>query len=242
MCIRNAVFPWKRKSLTIKGLNYSERANFPSNLISEASFGLWDEFCFDNAKANIAKNVKEKLVDLIGCSINMGPVAVPVRRPIIERFFRTLEQNGFHRLPSTTGSNPKGPKRKNSEENPIKYRITAQHLEELTDVLIAEYNASPHEGNSNLSPLEVFEQRVARGMTILQLPEEKRNEITFFSLTVTRRVNGSEKNGRRPFINYEEVRYTNDILNRSPHLINKTLKLLVKTDDLRILTLELEKL
>jgi putative transposase len=180
MCIRNAVFSWKRKSLTIKGLNYSERANFPSNLISEASFGLWDEFCYDNAKANIAKNVKEKLVDLIGCSINMGPVAVPVRRPIIERFFRTLEQNGFHRLPSTTGSNPKDPKRKNSEENAIKYRITAQHLEELTDVLIAEYNASPHEGNSNLSPLEVFEQRVARGMTILQLPEEKRNEITFF--------------------------------------------------------------
>ncbi|CAI9396706.1 hypothetical protein ACTQ5K_23905 [Niallia sp. Sow4_A1] len=234
MCIRNAIFPWKRKSLTIEGLNYSERANFPSNLIPEASFGLWDEFCYDNAKANIAKNVKEKLVDLIGCSINLGPVAIPVRRPIIERFFRTLEQNGFHRLPSTTGSNPKDPKRNNSEENAIKYRITAQHLEELTDVLIAEYNDSPHEGNSNLSPLEVFEQRVARGMTILQLPEEKRNEIAFFSLTVTRRVNGSEKNGRRPFVNYEGVRYTNDVLNRSPHLVNKTLKLLVNTDDLRI--------
>jgi putative transposase len=235
MCIRNAVFPWKKKSLTINGLNYSEKANFPSSLISEACFGLWDEFCYDNAKANVAKNVKEKLVELIGCSINMGPVAVPVRRPIIERFFRTLEQNGFHRLPSTTGSNPLDPKRKNSEENAIKYRITAEHIEELTDVLIAEYNATPHEGNNNLSPLEVFEQRVARGMTILQLPEEKRNEIAFFSLKVTRRVNGSEKEGRRPFIYYEGVRYTNEVLNRSPHLINKTLDLLINTDDLRVI-------
>ncbi|XQY93688.1 hypothetical protein ACNRWW_09925 [Metabacillus sp. HB246100] len=240
MCIRNAIFPWKKKSLTINGLDYSEKANFPSNLITEASFGLWDEFCYDNAKANIAKNVKEKLVDLIGCSINMGPVGVPVRRPIIERFFRTLEQNGFHRLPSTTGSNPQDPKRKNSEENAIKFRITAAHLEELTDVIIAEYNGSPHEGNNNLSPLEAFEQRVARGMTILQLPEEKRNEIAFFSLKVTRRVNGSEKEGRRPFIYYEGVRYTNEVLNRSPHLINKTLELLINTDDLRVVQAFLE--
>ncbi|MEK3934442.1 hypothetical protein MKY41_03910 [Sporosarcina sp. FSL W7-1349] len=235
MCIRNAIFPWEKKSLTIEGLNYSESANFPSNLIPEACFGLWDEFCYDNAKANLAKIVKEKLVDLIGCSINMGPVAVPVQRPIIERFFRTLEQNGFHRLPSTTGSHPQDPKRKNAEENAIKYRITAEHLEELTDVLIAEYNASPHEGNNNLSPLEVFEQRVVRGMTILQLSEEKRNETVFFSLKVTRRVNGSEKEGRRPYVFYEGVRYTNEVLSRSPQLINKTLELIINTDDLRVI-------
>jgi len=235
MCIRNAIIPWKKKSLTIEGLNYSEKANYPSRLIPEASFGLWDEFCYDNAKANIAKNVKNKLIDLVGCSVNMGPVAVPVRRPIIERFFRTLEQNGYHRLPSTTGSNPQDPKRKNSEENAVKYRITSEHLEELTDVLIAEYNGSPHEGNNNLSPLEVFQQRVDRGMTILQLPEEKRNEVAFFSLKVTRMVNGNEKSGRRPFVYYEGVRYTNEVLNRSPHLINKTLELLINTDDIRVI-------
>lgn len=235
MCIRNAIIPWKQKSLTINGLIYSESANFPSNLIPEARFGIWDEFCYDNAKANVAKIVKSKLTDLIGCSINMGPVAVPVRRPIIERFFQTLEKNGFHRLPSTTGSNPQDPKRKNPEQNAVKYRITSEHLEELTDVLIAEYNGCPHDGNNNLSPLEVFQQRVSRGMTIEQLPEEKRNEMAFFSLKVTRKVNGSLKNGIRPYIFYEGVRYTNEILNHSPHLINKTLALLVNTDDLRLI-------
>ena len=76
---------------------------------------------------------------------------------------------------------------------------------------------------------------VARGMTILQLPEEKRNEMSFFSLQVTRRVNGSEREGRRPYIFYEGVRYTNEVLNHSSHLINKTLNLLINTDDLRVI-------
>ncbi|MED2035505.1 hypothetical protein P4V74_30550 [Bacillus thuringiensis] len=124
MCIRNAITPWKPKELTIEGLKYSPIA----------SYGIWDAFCYDNAKANLAKIVQNKLIDLISCSINVGPVAVPIRRSIIERFFRSLEQNGFHRLPSTTGSHLKDPKRKKPEENAVKYLISAEHLEELTDV------------------------------------------------------------------------------------------------------------
>ncbi len=235
MCIRNAIIPWKQRKLTINGLKYSSSANFISNAIPEASYGIWDEFCYDNAKANLAKIVQNKLVNLIGCSINTGPVAVPIRRPIIERFFRTLEQNGFHRLPSTTGSHPKDTKRKKPEENAIKYRISAEHLEELTDVLIAEYNGTPHEGNNNLSPLEVFQQRINRGMTITQLSQERRNEMNFFSLKVTRKVKGHNKEGRRPYVYYEGVKYSNEVLLRSPQLINKSLELLINTDDLRVI-------
>lgn len=235
MCIRNAIIPWNPKRLTIEGLKYSPIANFVSNAIPEASYGIWDEFCYDNAKANLAKIVQNKLVDLIGCSINAGPVAAPIRRPIIERFFRSLEQNGFHRLPSTTGSHPKDPKRKKPEESAVKYRISAEHLEELTDVLIAEYNGTPHEGNNNLSPLEVFQQRIDRGMTITQLSKERRNEMNFFSLTVTRKVKGHDKEGRRPFVYYEGVKYSNEVLLRSPQLINKSLELLINTDDLRVI-------
>lgn len=233
LCIRNAIYPWKKRELSITGLKYSEQANFPSNLFPEAEFGIWDEFCYDNAKANIAKNVKEKLTELVNCSINMGPVAVPVKRPIIERFFRTLEQNTFHRLPSTTGSGPTDPKRKNSEQYAIDFKITAEHLEEIADVAIAEYNATPHEGINNLSPLEVFGQRLNRGYSILQLNETNRSNFNFFSIKVERRICGSIECGRRPYIHYEGVRYTNEILNHSPHLINKKLTLLINSDDLR---------
>ncbi|MFZ7646191.1 hypothetical protein ACO1C7_29590 [Bacillus cereus] len=74
-------------------------------------------------------------------------------------FSALWNRDGFHRLPSTTGSHRKDTKRKKPEENAVKYRISAEHLEELTDVLIAEYNGTPHEGNNNLSPLEVFQRK-----------------------------------------------------------------------------------
>ncbi|MFH4242571.1 hypothetical protein WAI99_20825, partial [Acinetobacter baumannii] len=63
MCIRNAIIPWKQRKLTINGLKYSSSANFISNAIPEASYGIWDEFCYDNAKANLAKIVQNKLVN-----------------------------------------------------------------------------------------------------------------------------------------------------------------------------------
>lgn len=44
-----------------------------------------------------------------------------------------------------------------------------------------EYNDTPHEGNNNLSPLEVFQQRIDRGMIITQLSKERRNELFFFN-------------------------------------------------------------
>jgi putative transposase len=74
----------------------------------------------------------------------MGKAANPTRRPIVERLFKTLETNGFHRIASTTGSNNKDPKRDNAEQTAVKYKISALQIEELADVIIADYNAKPH--------------------------------------------------------------------------------------------------
>ena len=73
-----------------------------------------------------------------------------------------LEENGFHRLPNTTGSDPTDTKRNKPEEYAIKYRISEWEIEELTTALIAEYNATPHSGLGYLSPLEAMEQRIQR--------------------------------------------------------------------------------
>lgn len=88
--------------------------------------------------------VKDRLENLIGCFMNLGPVALPMRRGIIERFFKTLEENGFHRLPNTTGSEPKDPRRKDPEQQAIQLNITYEHLKQLIDVLISNYNGTPH--------------------------------------------------------------------------------------------------
>ncbi|MGR5863218.1 hypothetical protein ACT7CY_27485 [Bacillus pacificus] len=59
--------------------------------------------------------------------------------------------------------------------------------------------------------------------------------MNFFSLKVTRKVKGHNKEGRRPYVYYEGVKYSNEVLLRSPQLINKSLELLINTDDLRVI-------
>ena len=99
--------PWRPKTLTIPGIKVFSSGNFRSGLIEEAKWGLWDEFLYDNAKANLSNIVRDRLTQIVGSSVNAGPVGVPERRGIIERFFRTLEESSYHQLPSATGSHPK---------------------------------------------------------------------------------------------------------------------------------------
>jgi hypothetical protein len=67
------------------------------------------------------------------------------------------------------------------------------------------------------------------------MPEEQRSEIAFFSLQTSREVQGNTKDGRRPYIQYENVRYTNEILARSPGLIGTKIDIMVNVDDLRVI-------
>src|SRR3546814_6172646 len=75
-------------------------------------------------------------------------------RPFIERFFGTLEESGFHRLPNTTGTGPGDIRRKDPEIAACKYFIQLEDLENLLDVLIANYNGTVHSSLAGRSPLE----------------------------------------------------------------------------------------
>ncbi len=232
-CIRNAVLPKKLKTLTIPGLKYPENEGYHSLEIPETAWGLWEEFCYDNAKANLSNLVRSRLTRIVECAVNPGPVNMPERRGIIERFFGILEENGYHRIVSTTGSNPDDPRRKNPEKKAVKYKITAEELEELTDVFIANYNHTENAGINYLTPIECMKKRVSKGMIPRLMHEEKRSEVAFLTLQDQRVIVGNIKKGKRPYINYEGVEYRNDILARSAELIGTKLDLLINVDDIR---------
>jgi putative transposase len=101
-------------------------------------------------------------------------------------------------------------------------------------VLIADYNGTEHEGVNFATPLDAMKQRLQR-FTVNQMPEEQRNEVTFLSLKASREIKGDVRIGRRPYIQYENVRYTNDLLAKSPGLIGKKVDLMVNIDDLRVI-------
>ncbi|WP_410768714.1 hypothetical protein [Fontibacillus sp. BL9] len=233
-CFRNAVIPHKKVSITIDGLRYNETGGFPSEIYPDATaWAVWDVICFDNAKSHLANLVQDRLTHLIGCAMNLGPVALPMRRGIIERFFETLEETGFHRLPNTTGSNPDDPRRTKPEKNALKYKMTFEHLKELIDVLISDYNGKPHGGIYHQTPLELLGKRMGVGLLPRLLEEEKRREVLFMQTTLSRTIRGSLKSGKKPYIQFEGVEYRSEKLAHSAHLINKELVIHVNVDDLR---------
>lgn len=236
-CAKNAVTPWRPMNLTIEGLKYPSGGCFPSDTYPDLQWAVWDELKFDNAKSHLAAKTLDKLCTTIGCTPNPGPVADPNRRPFIERWFRTFEENGFSRLPSTTGSHPKDPRRRDPEKAALKYEISLDEIEQLISVMIAEYNNDPHSGIGNRSPLEHL------GMLLLdedlkqrirKLPEIKRHNLQLLHFETTRTVRGNLTEGRRPYVEYEGVRYTSAILARSPELVGKTLRLVVDPEDVRM--------
>ena len=236
-CVKNAITPWQPMTLTIDGLSYPAGGCFPSDTYPDLQWAVWDEFKWDNAKAHLAKKTLDKLCTTIGCAPNPGPVRDPNRRPFIERWFHTFEENGFSRLPSTTGSHPKDPRRQNPEAAALKYEISLEEIEQLVSVMIAEYNNDPHSGIGNRPPLEHL------GMLLLdddvkqrirKLPEIKRHNVPLLHFEITRKVCGNLSRSRRPYIQYENVRYTSAVLARSPELVGKKLRLVVDPEDVRL--------
>ncbi|MBD5797378.1 hypothetical protein BHU24_22170 [Bacillus pseudomycoides] len=230
-CLQNAVTPHLILDSTIPGLKISPDAGFPSQKFSMCKWALWDELLIDNAKANFSGIVAEKLKNIIGCSINQGPVNFPERRGIIERFFGLLAQNGFHRLPSTTGSSPTDVKRDNPEKKAIKYQISENEIEQLTTVLVAEYNATPHGGISHLSPLQSMDQKTKRFL-VRTLGEEEREFLSFYELRVSREIRGKN---RKPYIQYMNAEYRNEVIANFPELVGKELRLIIDINDLRFI-------
>lgn len=233
LCIRSAVMPRKRRTLTIPNLAYQEVGGFPSEIIPETEWAVWEEICFDNAKSHLANMVRDRLKELIGCSTNFGPVNMPMRRSPVERFFQTLEANGFHRLPNTTGGSHFDPRKDNPEGKAIQYYITVDELEEIVDVLISDYNGTPNAGISYLSPIEVMQQRIAKGMLPRVLDSDKQSSFLFLQSNETRVVKGDLSKGKRPHIYFYGVEYRNDVLSLSGDLIGTTLTLHVNVDDVR---------
>lgn len=234
-CVRKSLVPWSEHPFIVPGFEFEDGWGFPSGVVEECKWGVWDELRFDNGKANLAQVVITHLQEKVGCAVNPGPVRSPEFRNIIERVFETLEGVGPHRLPSTTGSHPGDPKRQNAERNAEKHRITVTEIEELLGLLVAKYNATPHASLNHMSPLETIRHRIHdRGYTVRQLPEEIRKEVQVVTIRESRVVRGDVKSGRRPYVTYEKVAYTSDLLQRSTARIGQELTLVVDVEDLRI--------
>ena len=229
----NSIKPKELMKLTIDGLNYPDNGGYYSLVYPQLNNVLFDEIMLDNAKAHLSEYTTQKISTELNCVVNFGSVATPETRGIVERFFGSLETRGFHKLPMTTGSSINDSKRHNPEETALKYNITYEQICELMDVLIAEYNNTPHSGIRNLTPLESMKAKIDAGLTPSLAKEEQLPSIDKLRLRYAERiVRGKTENGKRPYISFEGSEYRSRELSISGAYLGEKITILYDPRDI----------
>ncbi|EFX53170.1 hypothetical protein HMPREF9422_0525 [Streptococcus cristatus ATCC 51100] len=227
-CIENSIIPTNRFS--------SEKDDkpkaFPNQIFSDIEYALFDELHLDNAKAHLSDSFLNTLVNKLGIKVCYGKVAEPTRRGIIERFFKTLEENSFHTLPSTTGSSPKDPRRHSPEMQAQKYRISVEDLENITFSTILHYNNTPHSSLYGNSPLEDFRQKkINKLFTYLPIPLRDGSEL--HTAKYSRKVVANGDNYLH--LNFAGAKYTSSKLANDKSILGQTLLLQINLKDARVI-------
>jgi len=233
----HAITPWKPKVLTLPHLAYKEGAGFPSGIAPRARGRLLDFVCFDGAKGNIAKMTLQAVTKVLGATLNNGRVRYPIARPFIERLNQTLETHGFRRLP--IGFNPKGPKeeRERALKEAMAHAVTIDELEQIIDVLLANYNADPHSDLVNRSPNEyvrMWDSQTVSPLRRVEDPQEFAQRL--LRLEYIKTIRGGGESLRPPYIEFWGARYTNDVLRKVKDSIGKKVRIIVDVDgDIRFI-------
>lgn len=227
---------WTPRELTIGGLVYPRGAGLPSGVIPAAQGAIWTSTLLDGALAHLSRAVHERARRTLGFAINWGPVGHFERRPNVERTFNQIAKDLFKRLPSTTGSSPKNGRADGAEQKAIRHRIRAADVEELLDVVIAQHNATPSEGTSSMSPLEVlryFLVDARRPFLVRRLTTKVAQAARTLAVTEVVTVRGGQKSGRRPYVQVDRVRYSSPVLANAGHLIGMSLTVEIDEEDMR---------
>ena len=222
--IKMALTRWHRRILSFSDNAYQDGAALPSG-VSDQYVGIcWDETSVDGALAETCKHVEKILNDVVDSKLLTPKSGFSSRRskddrPFIESFFRNLASKGFQRLSNTTGAKPSEKKVRDPDNVAFTSQFQLEYAEELLDVLIANYNATPHTGLGHRSPLEYIQFICSRPDVSLRRADA--NSVQGI-LTYRKKchVNGNLKEGRKPYVNFEGARYTNETLQQRFDLTN----------------------
>jgi putative transposase len=199
-----ALEPHRPRSFTLPGLGYGPHGGFPSDKLPELGYATWRWIKLDNAKANLAADVRYALAEFIGCYIDAGPAHTPDDRPNIERFFGSIASNLSSRLPGYTGAHARDIRRALADpKGNLRLHVSLNELEELLEAALATYNACPHDGLNGRTPLEAVEHSVrGRGAMLDWLPQAKRRTLCLMQTPRRATVRGYLHQGQRPHINF----------------------------------------
>lgn len=237
--IKCALGRWRPRQISFCEDAYLPGAGLPS-MLGDHFVGLcWNETSVDGALAETCQQVRDALRTAVGSDLIEPETSFSIRRskddrPFIETFFRNLAGRGFQRLSNTTGAKPQDRKGTQPEEVALTSRFQYEYAEELLDLLIANYNATPHSGISKRTPLAYASFLYEYGSHALRHADPAVIE-SVFSLRKRCVVRGGAVTGRAPFVEFFYGRYTNELLQNRQDLVGSEIWVIChREDDCRV--------
>lgn len=206
-------------------LDCSEDAllGLPTREIEECKGRLFNCIKFDNAYAQISTWLQEKLIDAGVQEVISNRASRPRSNAIVERFFRTLEEESIHQFPTTTGSHIKDPRRRNPLKAANELAIHLEDIENALKLTIEWYNNAPHTSLNGISPIEFLKYSVDQQSDLIRSlnePGVSVNELFRRQFPLT--IRGNKSQGHQPYIQFKSARYTSKGLIKCPDLIGQS--------------------
>ncbi|MCK6372780.1 MAG: transposase [Zoogloea sp.] len=224
----------RRRDFIIPGIGYHRGAGFVADVMPELNYACWDTLKVDNAASHLSEDTFEPICRFVGCRLEAGPVGSPTVRPFIERFFGSLTERMSRKVHGTTGRHPDDPLGKRGRAVPVALLITLAELEELLDVCIANYHATPHDGLNGRTPLEAMQLAVDHHRTpVRTLPLALRSRLHQLQSVHLATVRGNVARSVAHYVSLYGARYTNEVLQRTSGLSRQRIRVYINPNDVR---------
>lgn len=237
-CLAMSLRPWVRRELTIPGLEYAPGAGLPSGLLSHQSGWRSRSVAMDNAKAHLAVDLEQSICRARGGMLVFGRAHQPRSRPIVEQLFSRLERGALREVPG--GFEPATrlgeDKVRISNFAPGDHPIQLHLFEQLLEVIIANYNATPHSALGDLTPLQFLQMQRPRAFDF-RPDTGAEDAVDMGSVLIPLVVHGNRDHGVMPHVNYAYTRYRSVDLDGKWELIGQRVLARVNRHDLRTLVL-----
>lgn len=200
---------WTPRRLIVPRMHYSPGAVIGLNALvpGQAARGLM--LAGDNAYAHQADTTIGNLRHHYRGVQNFGPAHVPEVRPIVEAFFRRLEEGALRGIagsfqPATViggGATPTTFLR--PEDHPV-------HLEgfhDLIDVIVAGHNVTPHSGLQHRLPADYLRGHLQGGGWCFETADTAGDATRLTTVRIHPTVRGGRVGGKLPYIQWEHGIY-----------------------------------
>ncbi len=239
-CIANALDTWHPRELTIPGMQYALGAGLPSGVVTGCKGRLFTHLSLDNCSTHIPKTSRGKISHVAECAVQFNKGGHPIENGFVERFYGSLSTALSDRLPSTTGRFITDFRRREAEHAAEEYDINVEEIEEVLDVVIADYNADQtHYALKGISPnrtIEEFDRQCGIIPRHLHPFTESHNPLRCRRMPVTVRCS---RQGGQPYVRWKHADYRSTDLSRLALQPGKSLKMMadVAEDDARFMHL-----